>query len=293
MRLSQTAPAKVNLFLHVGPPDGDGYHPVESLVVFADVGDVVTLTPAGATTLAVTGPFAAAVDCAPGDNLIERVLGALERAIGRPARFAVLLDKRLPVAAGLGGGSADAGAVLRLAARALGLDADHPALVEAASAIGADGPMCLASRPSWAAGRGELLTHELRLPALAAVLVNPGRPSPTGAVYRAYDADPRPLADRPDLPSSWAPGAVIEWLGESSRNDLEAPAVGLEPAIGEALSALRATSTALVRMSGSGATAFGLYPTFEEARVAAEGLAAERPEWWIQATVLNVSGDQA
>lgn len=280
------APAKVNLFLHVGPVDGDGYHPLASLVVFADVGDVVTVKRSERLGLTVTGPFGGGL--AGDDNLILRALKALGRAarIGEPP-LAVTLDKQLPIAAGLGGGSSDAGAALRLAREALGLDLDDAALAAVAAEIGADGPMCLFARPAWAEGRGDVLTPEPRLPPLHAVLVNPGVPSPTGAVYRAYDAGPGAVADRPAEPKDWSVEAAIDWLA-SRRNDLQCPAIGLEPAIGAALDAVAvAPGVALARMSGSGATVFGLCRTAAAAQAAAETLSHAHPGWWVRACTLG------
>ena len=162
------------------------------------------------------------------------------------------LDKRLPIAAGLGGGSSDAGAALKLARQALALDIDDAALEAVAAQIGADGPMCVRMRTAWAEGRGDVLTDEPRLPPLPAVLFNPGVPSPTGAVYRAYDAGPPRAADRPAPPVDWSPVAVIDWLA-GLRNDLQPPAEALTPAIADAVRAVGATpGVALARMSGSG-----------------------------------------
>ena len=287
MTYAVLAPAKVNLFLHVGPVDADGYHPLSSLAVFADVGDVVTVERADRLSLTVTGPFGAGL-AGEGDNLILRALRALGRAAGiSEPPLAVTLDKRLPIAAGLGGGSSDAGAALRLAREALGLTLDDGALTAVAVEIGADGPMCLLARTAWAEGRGERLTPEPRLPPLPAVLVNPGVPSPTGAVYRAYDAGPGATPDRPAAPADWSVEAVIDWLAHQ-RNDLQTPAIGLEPVIGRALDAVAATSgVALARMSGSGATVFGLCRTGPDAEAAAQALAGAHPGWWVRPCVLG------
>ena len=285
-RLTAIAPAKVNLFLHVGPVDGEGYHPLTSLVAFADVGDEVTVERSDRLTLTVGGPFGAGLADDP-DNLILRALRALGQAtgIGEPL-LNVHLDKRLPIAAGLGGGSSDAGAALKLARDALGLNIDDGALAEIAASIGADGPMCLHARSAWAEGRGEVLTFEPALPPLHALLVNPVVPSPTGAVYRAYDAAPRPLDARPAPPATWKAPGVIDWLA-AQRNDLESPAISLQPAIGVAMKALAALPGArLTRMSGSGATVFALFDTREAATDAARHLTAEQPGWWIAPTTL-------
>ena len=280
MRRDALAPAKVNLFLHVGPVAADGYHPLASLVAFADLGDRLTLAPAGSPPLAVTGPFAGAL-AGEGDNLVLRALRGLD------ADLPLVLDKQLPVASGLGGGSADAGAALRLARRVLALDLDDAALTDLAGRIGADGPMCLFARPVWAEGRGDRMTPEPDLAPLAAVLVNPGVPSPTGAVYRGYDAGPLATADRPAPPADWRTTTVIDWLAQQ-RNDLQAPAVALCPAIGVALDAVAATTgVRLARMSGSGATVFGLCEDIAAARTAAAALSAAHPHWWVRPTVLG------
>lgn len=284
--LSAPAPAKINLFLHVGPVDVDGYHPLSSLVAFAEVGDRVTVEPADRLSLTVTGPFGAGLAAEP-DNLILRALRALGQATGAGAPpLKVTLDKRLPIAAGLGGGSSDAGAALKLARQALGLDLDDAALEAVAGVIGADGPMCLRMRTAWADGRGEVLTDEPRLPPLHAVLFNPGVPSPTGAVYRAYDAGLPRAADRPAPPADWSPAAVIDWLA-SLRNDLQPPAEALTPTIAGAVSAVATTpGVALARMSGSGATVFGLCRSGQDATAAAAALSAAHPAAWVAATRL-------
>jgi 4-diphosphocytidyl-2-C-methyl-D-erythritol kinase len=285
--IARLAPAKVNLFLHVGPIEADGYHPLASLVAFADVGDRLTVEPAERLSLAVTGPFAAAL-AEEGDNLVLRAVRALGTAagIGEPG-LDIRLDKQLPVAAGLGGGSSDAGAALKLARDALGLPFDDAALAAIAAHLGADGPMCLHARAAWAEGRGEVLTFEHGLPSLPALLVNPGVPSSTGAVYRAFDADAAGEADKPSPPSNWSAPSVIEWLAVQ-RNDLQVPAVALTPAIGEAMAATATLSgVRLTRMSGSGATVFALFDTIAAAEAAGRALAALHPDWWIRATVLR------
>lgn len=284
MTLSGLAPAKINLFLHVGPVAADGYHPLVSLVAFADVGDVVTVTRADALLLAVAGPFGGAL-AGEGDNLILRGLRALGEAagIGAPP-VTVTLDKQLPIAAGLGGGSADAGTAIRLAAQLLDLDLDEAALEAVAGVVGADGPMCLRARPAWATGRGDDLRDEPRLPPLHAVLLNPGVASPTGAVYRVYDDAPAGGSDCPESPADWSPAAVIDWLA-AQRNDLEAPALRVTPGIAEALTAMRAApGCRLTRMSGSGATVFGLFDDAASASHAVGSL--QRSGWWVRACVL-------
>ncbi|MDP1913985.1 4-(cytidine 5'-diphospho)-2-C-methyl-D-erythritol kinase [Brevundimonas sp.] len=285
--IARLAPAKVNLFLHVGPLEADGYHPLASLVAFADVGDRLTIEPADRLSLVVTGPFAGALD-AEGDNLVLRAARALGAAagIGEPG-LRITLDKQLPVAAGLGGGSSDAGAVLKLARDGLGLPFDDVALADIAAGLGADGPLCLHTRAAWAEGRGEILTFETHLPPLPALLVNPGVPSSTGAVYRAFDDGSSGRADRPPPPSVWGVASVTAWLSVQ-RNDLQPPAVALAPAIEKALAVTAALPGArLTRMSGSGATVFALFDTTAAAEAAGQALAALHPDWWVQPTVLR------
>ena len=259
-------------------------------MAFADVGDIVTVTPSDRLSLLVTGPFGKPLS-EEGGNLVLKALRTLGDAavVGEPA-LAVTLDKRLPIAAGLGGGSSDAGAVLRLANAALGLDLGEARLAEVSRSVGADGPMCLAMRSAWAEGIGDRLSFEPALPPLHAVLVNPGRPSPTGAVYRAYDEGPPKPANRPSPPVGWSPPDVIGWLARQ-RNDLQTPAVSLEPEIGTALSAMAATGARLTRMSGSGATVFGLFDDAGAAARAAANLRTNHDNWWVEATVLG--GDLA
>ena len=284
--LTGLAPAKINLFLHVGAVGADGYHPLSSLVAFADVGDVVSVERAARLSLDVTGPFAGALG--DSDNLILRALRALGEAsgIGEP-NVRVTLDKRLPIAAGLGGGSSDAGVALRLVRALLDIGIDDAALEAVAAVVGADGAMCVRGRSAWAEGRGDVLRDAPDLPALHAVLANPGVPSPTGTVYAAWDARPLGGDDCPTPPSDWTPGAVIDWLG-GCRNDLETPAIGLTPEIGAALKAMAACpGVGLSRMSGSGATVFGLFPDADDARAAAERLSADHGDWWVRLTILG------
>lgn len=290
--LSGLAPAKINLFLHVGAVQPDCYHPLASLVAFADVGDVVTVAPAERLSLSVVGPFAGALSSSgPGgtdDNLILKALRALGQAagIGDPP-VGVLLDKRLPIAAGLGGGSSDAGTALRLTRDMLGLAIDDAALEAISAVVGADGPMCLRARSAWAEGIGEVLHEEPSLPPLPSLLLNDGSSSPTGPVYRAYDAGAPASADRPVAPLAWTPSGVIDWLGRQ-RNDLEAPAVALCPAIGRTLAfAATLPGVRLARMSGSGATVFALFDDLEAVNYAARIAVAKQGDWWIRPVMLG------
>lgn len=285
MRLDAFAPAKVNLFLHVGGPDGQGYHPISSLMAFADVGDRVAVQAADAPAFETTGLFGAAIP-AGDDNLVLRAAQAFRERIGGPLPpFRLILDKALPVAAGLGGGSSDAGAVLRLLRDLLAPSMPDGDLEGLAAALGADGAACLWGRPVLAEGRGERLLPAPALPPLDAVLVNPLIPSPTGAVYRAYDAAVHPDgASRPamfdDLES---PEEVCAWLAAFTRNDLQAPAIALEPRIGEVIDLLAdEPESLLTRMSGSGATCFAICAGDIEAEGLVERLESMRPDWWVR-----------
>jgi len=285
MRLSAFAPAKVNLFLHVGAPDAEGYHPISSLMVFADVGDRVAIQPSDAPGFETSGPFGAAFP-SDADNLVVRAARAFHARLGGPIPpYRLILDKHLPIAAGLGGGSSDAGAALKLLRDALAPSLSDEDLKPLAASLGADGAACLRATALLAEGRGEILSPAPELPELHAVLVNPGVPSPTGAVYRAYDAAVHPEgAALPFLPASLETAEEIAgWLAVATRNDLQAPAVALEPRISEALDVLSAEpESLLVRMSGSGATCFALCAGDIEAETLAERLAVLRPDWWVR-----------
>lgn len=276
------APAKVNLYLHVGAPRADGFHPLRSLMVFADVGDEVRLSRSAPPGLRVTGPFAE--DLGGGDNLVLRAARSLADRLDRRAPPPALeLDKRLPIAAGLGGGSADAAATLRLLNREWGGALDTADLESLAAGLGSDVPACVRSRPVVATGRGEALGPAPDLPELPAVLVNPGVACPTPEVYRAFDrAGAFGLLEAPDPPARLADAsAVAVWLG-GLRNDLEQPAIEVAPRIGDVLATLRAAPEALLgRLSGSGATSFALCPDARSAERLATRLAAEHPGWWV------------
>lgn len=282
------APAKINLFLHVGPPGADGYHPLSSWMSFADIGDRLDFAPADGRVMVVEGAFAHELADTPAQrNLVMRAAEALLARAGSQAGFRLTLHKALPVASGLGGGSADAGAALRLLRHALGLPVGDAVLEEVAGEIGADGPACLWSRPVLAEGRGERLSPAPAAPVLDAVLVNPGVACATGAVYGAFDAalaqGGQGGAERPSLPERFDTAeAVVEAL-RGLRNDLEAPAVKLVPEIGLVLSRLRAERDALLaRVSGSGASCFALCADEDAAERLAAVLVASEPSWWVR-----------
>ena len=278
------APAKINLFLHVGAPAADGYHPLCSLMVFADVGDRVTIHAADALSFHIEGPFAGAL-VAEADNLVMRAARALlARARGPQPPIGLSLEKRLPVAAGLGGGSSDAGAALRLVREALGLAVADEDLEAVAASLGADGAACLWGHPVLAEGRGERLSPAPGLPTLEAVLVNPRVAVSTPEVYRAFDAaglfgDVTP----PPLPEAFeSVEELAAWAG-LMRNDLQAPAVALAPEIGDVLATLAdERETLLARMSGSGATCFAICGSDIEADALADRVAHLQPRWWVK-----------
>lgn len=268
------APAKINLTLHVTGRRADGYHLIDSLVAFADIGDRVTVSPAPAATLTVSGPMAEGVPEGP-DNLVLRAAAL----IGVPA--AIRLEKHLPIAAGIGGGSSDAAATLRALAQMSGRPVPEDILT-----LGADVPVCLMARAARMRGIGDALSPIATLPPVQAVLVNPGLPVSTGAVFRRLERpDHPPMQDT--LPDWDSADHLIRWL-DAQRNDLEAPALAVEPVIAQVIARLRQTQGCLMaRMSGSGATCFGLFAEAGAARSAASALAAECPAWWIRAARLS------
>ncbi len=286
--LVETASAKVNLTLRVLARRADGYHEISSLVAFADCGDRLSLTPGGTLALTVAGPRAreAGVD---DDNLVLKAARALAAGIPGLVTGAFDLDKELPVAAGLGGGSADAAAALRLLARANELSPGDPRLYEAARATGADVPVCLDPRPRLMWGIGEKLSAPLDLPQLHAVLVNPGVALATKDVFANWTskADAVPPLDVAVVEKIKDATALVELLARNA-NDLEQPAGKLAPVIAEAIAALRARDGCrLARMSGSGATCFGLFDVSDAGQDAAESLGNKYPQWWVRACVLG------
>ncbi|MEP6277233.1 4-(cytidine 5'-diphospho)-2-C-methyl-D-erythritol kinase [Hyphomonas sp.] len=282
------APAKVNLFLHVGAVQQNGRHPLDSLIMFAgsDAADRVSAEPADTLTLDIAGPCAAHLD-ADDDNLVLRAARALCAREGRALGATLTLDKHLPVAAGIGGGSADAGAALRVLQELWSLDSDL--VRQVAAPLGGDVPVALEGRTALMQGEGEIVHVQTGLPQLPAVLVNPSLDCPTGPVFRAFDEGAggtgfAALEAVPDLP---LPAEVIEWL-KDQRNDLEPPAIRLVPEIRGVLDTLNVTPGArLARMSGSGATCFALFETIEAAQSAARTLERAHPSWWIRATSLG------
>jgi 4-diphosphocytidyl-2-C-methyl-D-erythritol kinase len=282
------APAKLNLYLHVVGRRDDGYHLLDSLAAFAAVGDELAFAPAAGLSLTIDGPFAR--DLAVDDsNLVLRAARALAAEAGRPPAAAIRLTKRLPVASGIGGGSADAAATLRALDRLWDTDLPPARLARIALALGADVPVCLTGVPSFFGGVGEEIALAGPLPPAHLVLVNPGKPLATAAVFRARAGDPG--GGRFSAADRWAtelPDAVaLAGMLAQRRNDLTDAAITLVPEIADVLTALeRQAACLLARLSGSGATCFGLFGSRGEAREAAAAIASAHPAWWVVATHL-------
>lgn len=263
MKLTETAYAKINLALHVRRRRDDGYHELETLFAFVDAGDTLSAKPSDEDRVTTVGEFAGGIEN-PFDNLVAKALAALPRQ----QSLNITLEKNLPVAAGLGGGSADAGAVFRLVEHLCGLPDDWQAR---AAELGADVPSCVRSETAIGRGTGtELQSVENDLVGMPVILVNPRVPLSTGAVFKAWDQ-----ADHGPLPTGTAREIAV-----AGRNDLDTPAFALCPVIPEVLEELATDSPWLVRMSGSGATCFALYDTLEARDAAARRLAQARPDWW-------------
>lgn len=291
MTRARLAPAKVNLWLHVAAPDARGYHPLQSLVMFADIGDEVSLVETEGLVnglmprLSLSGPFAEELGVGE-DNLILKAVRAFENATGlRVDRHDIHLAKTLPIASGLGGGSADAGAVLHLLREAYAPDMADDDLAAIAVKTGADGVMCLWARPAFASGYGERLTP-VRLPSVAAVLVNPGVECPTRAVYAGFDGlGAFSTLDAPlenILPQDIVNIEQLTKMLAATRNDLQASAVALQPIINEVLSTLDGQpETLFARMSGSGATCFALCGSDADAQALGGRLRRIWPDAWV------------
>jgi 4-diphosphocytidyl-2-C-methyl-D-erythritol kinase len=278
--VSLCAWAKVNLYLHITGRRPDGYHELDSLVVFAGIGDRLTFAPAPALSLELLGPFAAAVPD-DGANLVLRAAQALARRFDLTPGAAIRLEKSLPVAAGLGGGSADAAVSLQALAALWNRRLAPGEAMAVAAHLGADVPVCLYGRPAFMGGAGEQLQRAPPLPATWLVLVNPGAPLDTAQVYRAHNGGFSQAAlwteVAPDAP------ALAEILAER-RNDLETPARTLAPEIDRVLDSLGAEPGCLLaRLSGSGATCFGLFAAWDDAVRAAERISERSPAWWVAA----------
>ncbi|WP_425647811.1 4-(cytidine 5'-diphospho)-2-C-methyl-D-erythritol kinase [Agrobacterium leguminum] len=278
----EAAPAKINLALHVTGQRADGYHLLETLVTFTEAGDTIRIRDADADSFSISGPFGDLLRAGDGgDNLVTRARDLLRDALastGQPARpVAIHLEKNLPVASGIGGGSADAAATLRGLLRHWRAGIAPDALASMALTLGADVPMCLESRSLIARGIGEDIEPLTDLPELAMVLANPLKAASTPEIFRRLQNK-----TNPPLPAS----ATIGWMDflAQSRNDLQPSAQALLPEIGEIIGLLSQEGAALVRMSGSGATCFGIFHSLEAAKKAETSLRKKRPGWYFQAT---------
>ena len=281
--ISEQAPAKINLFLHVGERRGDGFHPLQSLAVFTAAGDVLAIEEAFELSLAVDGPFAQGLS-AESDNLVLRAARALGTQGAR-----LTLTKNLPVASGIGGGSADAAAALRGLNRLWGAGKDQAALCEIAAGQGSDIPVCVLSTPSFMEGRGEILRPPQSMPRIPMLLVNPGVAVPTKDVFAALQT--RSGVDMALPQGRFGDTADLLRFLETTRNDLEAAAIGLQPVVGQVLAAMRGLPGALlVRMSGSGATCFGIFADDDACARAADVLRKAAPGWWVMPTFVPETG---
>jgi 4-diphosphocytidyl-2-C-methyl-D-erythritol kinase len=265
--ITETAYAKINLALHVRARRDDGYHELETLFAFVDAGDTLVARSAEQDHVTTLGEFATGIDN-PLDNLVGRALGLLPRASGRGGGVDITLEKKLPVAAGLGGGSADAGAVFRIIEQMHGLPDDWH---ERAAKLGADVPCCVRSQTTVGRGTGtELELVENDMAGMPVLLVNPRVAVPTGPVFKAWDG-----IDRGALPEGSARAIAL-----NGRNDLRDPAISICPEIAEVLDQLNQSDPWMCEMSGSGATCFALYEDIAMRDHAAQKIAEQRPQWW-------------
>ncbi|MES1989770.1 MAG: 4-(cytidine 5'-diphospho)-2-C-methyl-D-erythritol kinase [Pseudomonadota bacterium] len=281
--LIEKAPAKINLSLIVKGRRSDGYHELHSLVVFADCGETLRAEPHAALSLRITGAFAPAL-ADEQNNLVLEAVHHFDECAGFTTKMELVLEKTLPVASGIGGGSADAAAALRLLCRLHDHKVAPQALAALGLCIGADVPVCLETRPALMWGKGELLMRLDALPPFWLVLVNPAVAVSTAQVFKALDAPAMPeKGRRPDVPVFADLAALIEWL-KANGNDLQAPATRIAPVIGDVLAALGVTCGCLLaRMSGSGATCFGIYADKQSATRAASAIRVTHPGWWVAA----------
>lgn len=281
--VTESAPAKINLFLHVGNRREDGFHPLQSLAVFTDMGDRLTFESAPDLSLKIEGPFSEGL-AGEGDNLVLRAA----RALGQDGA-SITLTKNLPVASGIGGGSSDAAAALRGLRRLWDADTDDAALQALAAGLGSDIPVCVNAATSFMEGRGEILRAARSMPRIAMLLVNPGVAVPTKDVFAALQT--RSGVEMALPQGRFSDTADLLRFLDTTRNDLEAPARAIQPVIGEVLTALAGLPGALfTRMSGSGATCFGIFADDDCCRRAAQALKGAHPDWWIAPTFVPGKG---
>lgn len=285
--ISEPAAAKINLSLEIRGKRANGYHELSSLVVFTKMGDELTAQPAADLSLRLAGPFAASL-ANEADNLVLRAARALQRQCGETRGAALVLEKNLPVASGIGGGSADAAATLRALIKLWQVEISQTDMQTLALSLGADVPVCLGSQSCRMAGIGEQIEPVAYMPRFSLLLVNPMVAVATRDVFARLEA-PSLTGDVPplDVPDFASVTALLAWLQDHG-NDLQSPATQVEPIIAEVLSALQADERCLLaRMSGSGATCFGIYADEVEAAAAASMIGRRRPNWWVAATSLN------
>jgi 4-diphosphocytidyl-2-C-methyl-D-erythritol kinase len=276
------ASAKLNLYLHVTGRRADGFHLLDSLVAFSDIGDRLSVAPASRLTLEIIGPFARELAQENVQkNLVWRAAEALAARLGRTPDVALTLEKNLPVASGIGGGSSDAAAALKALAAHWQASLDEAALCAIAATLGADVPVCIVARASFFGGIGDEIVPAPQLPPVPLLLVNPGIALPTASVFRARQGAFSAPARFVTAPASVA---ALAALLQERHNDLSDAAIGIVPAIGDVLTRLAAQQGALLaRMSGSGATCFALFETTAAAEAAAASLKMEQPRWWVAA----------
>ena len=279
--LDERAPAKVNLLLHINHRRADGLHDLESLVVFTAFGDQVTLSPSEDLVLVRTGPFAGDLPEDPRDDLSLRAAARMSETFGNGRGVRISLEKHIPVAAGIGGGSSDAAAVLRGLCRVWNVNRDDPRVVEIATRLGADVPMCLYGRPAFVTGVGDKLTPISHEPELHILLVSPNEPLSTAAVFGALEGPGGRTEGLCETLQSGDRSVFLQTL-RTSRNDLTPPALQLCPAVGVVLGALeQARGCELARMSGSGATCFAIFPNAVMCQDAADRIFQAHPDWWV------------
>jgi len=279
--MQEIARAKLNLSLRVRGRRADGYHELESLVVFAQLGDTLTVVPAGDLRLSLTGPFASQL-AAENDNLVLRAAYALQAVSVGSQGAHLILEKNLPIASGMGGGSADAAAALRALRTLWNVEISDAELHTIALKLGADVPVCLQSRPAIMRGIGERIVPLAALPSFWMVLINPGVGISTADIFRRLNARTFTGEDGDATPTLGGLEELLAWLKDNP-NDLQAPAISLAPVIGHVLQALQSAGICrLARMSGSGATCFGLFASEKDAATAAQRLSSDHPDWWIK-----------
>ncbi|MFP4313444.1 MAG: 4-(cytidine 5'-diphospho)-2-C-methyl-D-erythritol kinase [Alphaproteobacteria bacterium] len=285
------APAKINLFLHVTGKRADGYHTLESLISFANIGDTLTLSAAKEPALSMSGPFAksfkpAELDSSPqSKNLLMKALWGLSRLYKRPPSFHVLLEKNLPLSAGIGGGSADAAALIWGVLSQWGTPPDQDEFDQFLLSLGADTPVCLHSSAAFVSGIGDNIKKMEHIPEMPIVLVNPLKPCPTASVFKALEGQ---YCQPVSMPKHFNDAHDLSAFLKKQNNCLEKSAQDFVPDIENILNALRyANGCLLSRMSGSGASCFGLFDTTENAQKARHAIAEENPDWWAEDGILG------